>query len=227
MQVLTHKAPYHHGDLRRALLEASLELVARAGPDGFSLREAARKVGVSATACYRHFADKSAVLRELAAEGFAELARAMLDARDRAVHGRRGVARARAHLLAVGRAYVEFGLSQPARFTLMFQCAEARGRPAARPDGDPYVLLGRALDELAEVGAVTPLRRRGAETKAWSVVHGLTTLLQGGGISCKDAREREVLIDTTLAFVVDGLCGTSRPGLAARASRRRARSRRA
>ena len=76
---------YHHGDLRNALLSAALKLVAKRGVEGFSLREAARAVGVSAAAAYRHFEDKSALLAELALEGLVRLANRMEDAISRAL----------------------------------------------------------------------------------------------------------------------------------------------
>src|SRR5512144_3334234 len=71
------RARYHHGDLRNALLETALRLVSERGAEGFSLREAARAVGVSPGAAYRHFADKAALLGALSADGHARLAVAM------------------------------------------------------------------------------------------------------------------------------------------------------
>ncbi len=71
------RATYHHGDLRRALLDTALRLIAERGPEGFSLREAAREVGVSPAAAYRHFADKPELLAALAADGHGLLASAM------------------------------------------------------------------------------------------------------------------------------------------------------
>ncbi|MFM9014057.1 MAG: TetR/AcrR family transcriptional regulator, partial [Gemmatimonadota bacterium] len=99
---------YHHGDLRNALVASAVRLIESSGPGAFSLREAAREVGVSANAAYRHFDDKSALMAAVAADGFARLAarmrRAMDDASTRGADGPPPVVRFK----AVGRAYVEF-----------------------------------------------------------------------------------------------------------------------
>src|SRR5512138_2569100 len=101
---------YHHGDLRRALVEAALDLVRMRGPEGFTLREAARRVGVSQTAPYRHFETKEALLAAVAEEGF------------RALHHRLAEAAASAgpdpleRLRAQGIASFEFYVAEPARF---------------------------------------------------------------------------------------------------------------
>lgn len=114
------RGQYHHGDLRRALLEAALALVSSKGAEGFSLREAAREVGVSPAAAYRHFEDKKALLAALAHDGMGRLATAM----EKAVAAAPGVpgspARAAAELGAVGHAYVEFAVRNPSHFQVMF-----------------------------------------------------------------------------------------------------------
>ena len=104
----------HHGDLRNALLDAALELVAENGPRGFSVAEAARRAGVSSAAPYKHFADRDALLAALAVQGYAEqerrfaaaLAAAPSDAADR--------------LVAVARAYVSFAAQERPLFEVVF-----------------------------------------------------------------------------------------------------------
>jgi AcrR family transcriptional regulator len=178
------RATYHHGDLRNALLEEAARLVGERGAEGFSLREAARAVGVSPTAAYRHFADKTALLAAVASDGFSRLAAAMEKATARVVAPAGSKARASATLAAVGEAYVEFALRHPARYRVMFgpwmgeagDCA-----PGVGPSGkDPYQLLVAALDGLVESGAVRAEARAGAEVVAWSAVHGLAALLVDG-----------------------------------------------
>jgi len=105
---------YHHGDLRRALLDAALELVAEKGPDGVSMREAARRVGVSSGAPYRHFADVGSLMRELAVEGIARSDQAMQD-RIAALDAPQPVDVFR----AMGIAYVTFAVENPAWFRVM------------------------------------------------------------------------------------------------------------
>src|SRR5689334_8708216 len=123
-----NRASYHHGDLRNALLQTALRLVAERGPEGFSLREAAREVGVSPSAAYRHFADKEALLYALALDGHARLANAMERALGRVAGERGTAAHAAAALNAIGEAYVEFAVRHPSHFRVMFgPCMETEG----------------------------------------------------------------------------------------------------
>ncbi len=178
------RATYHHGDLRRALLEISLTLIAERGPDGFSLREAARAVGVSPAAAYRHFADKPEVLAALAAEGHGRLAAAMekalgklesADPRTRAVEA----------LVTIGQAYVEFAVKNPSFFRVMFggHLRQTGYEPGCAPSGrGSYQILSACLDGLVATGAMPQERRPGAEIPAWACVHGISTALIDGAM---------------------------------------------
>ena len=101
------KKPYHHGDLRAALIAEGLALLAIQAADSLSLRELARRVGVSAPSVYRHFPDKEALMTALAEEGLKQLAAAQHEAATQAGGGKAGFA-------ATGRAYVRFALDHPA-----------------------------------------------------------------------------------------------------------------
>jgi AcrR family transcriptional regulator len=176
---------YHHGDLRNALLDRALALVAERGPEGFSLREAARDVGVSPGAAYRHFADKSALLAALAADGHGRLATAMEKVAARIPGEPGSPARAVAALVAIGEAYVDFAVRHPSHFRVMFgPCLEAEGfAPGCAPSGrDAYQILVDALDALVAASAIRAETRPGAEIAAWSSVHGLASLLVDGAI---------------------------------------------
>jgi AcrR family transcriptional regulator len=105
-------APYHHGDLRRALLAAGLSVLERRGPAQVGLREVARVAGVSHTAPYRHFDSREALLAALATDGFEALDVAMAQAAE----GRSGYERLR----ALGVAYIAFARARPAVYLLMF-----------------------------------------------------------------------------------------------------------
>src|SRR5215467_8023087 len=107
-----HK-PYHHGNLREALLEAAIRLIAEVGPTAFTLREVARRAGVSHNAPYRHFQDKDDLMAAVAAQGFQELTAAMLEAA-----GQRSDVREQ--LKQAGLGYVTFALRCPEHFTVMF-----------------------------------------------------------------------------------------------------------
>lgn len=109
------RASYHHGDLRKALVQAAMTLIADQGPEGFTLREVARQVGVNHRAAYRHFEDKRALLAVVAQEGYQALlaqAQSVLDAMP-------ARASAEQRLTAVLRQYVEFSLAHPAEFVVM------------------------------------------------------------------------------------------------------------
>src|SRR3982750_2168770 len=107
-------APYHHGDLRRALIDTALTMVTEEGAWNFTLREVARRAGVSHAAPYNHFEDKAALLAEVAALGFQALRHALEPAAGG--HPRS----ARQALAGVAAAYVRFGVEHPAHYRLMF-----------------------------------------------------------------------------------------------------------
>lgn len=179
------RVSYHHGDLRNALLEAALRLVGEQGAEGFSLREAARAVGVSPSAAYRHFADRESLLAALAAQGHAELATAMERAIRRLEAPEGSKERAVAVLAAIGEAYVEFGVRHPSYFRVMFgQCANLGELDAvcAATGRDTFQILVDSLDGLVAAGVVPRAVREGAEIAAWAAVHGLTGLLVDGAL---------------------------------------------
>src|SRR5215467_5021752 len=115
-KVLSRSAgePYHHGDLRRALIETALTMVTEEGAWTFTLREVARRAGVSHAAPYNHFNDKAALLAEVAAMGFQALRERMAAASG--AHPRS----ARQAMLSIAATYVRFGVEQPAHYRLMF-----------------------------------------------------------------------------------------------------------
>jgi AcrR family transcriptional regulator len=204
------RAPYHHGDLHHALVEAALKLVSSHGVEAFSLREAAREVGVSPAAAYRHFADKAALLQALAVEGMGRLALAMERAIEHAPGPHGSPARAAAELVAVGEAYVEFAVRHPAHFRVMFGafCPHAElceVPPEAAPRGrDPFQILVDTLDGLVATGAVPGAARAGAEVAAWSAVHGFASLLVSESLPLGPA-ERGQALALVLRTVLQGL----------------------
>jgi AcrR family transcriptional regulator len=166
------KKAYHHGDLRAALVEAGLKLLETRTADDLSLREVARAVGVSATAVYRHFPDKGALMTALAGEGLARLAVAQHEAAD-AVGG--GVA----GFNATGAAYVRFALANPALFRLIFANPQAMLSHSGKHEDDAMAFLRANAALLAEGkggdAQVIALR-------AWALVHGLSMLMLDGQI---------------------------------------------
>ena len=203
---MTGAKPYHHGNLRTALIDAGAELARANGPDGVVLREVARQTGVSHNAAYRHFADRDELLGEIASLAEAKLEQAMLRRLDE-VAETDPAARARARLRAVGRAYVEFALAEPGLFNVAF-CQREPGAPDPMEDAAAYVLLGRVLDELVSAGTLSPDGRLGADVACWAAVHGLSVLLLDGPLHDLPAEEREGAIAKLLATVERGLTGS-------------------
>lgn len=166
---------YHHGQLRRALMDAALDLIAESGPGGLTLRGAARRAGVSPSAPYRHFADKEALLAAVAAEGFSELAD-QLDEVSAQLEDPVG------RILALGTAYVHFATRDGARYRLMFghEIPSRSAHPeleeaAARTHGH----LARAVADAHAEGSIEG-DQRSVTLLAWSVVHGLSSLVIDG-----------------------------------------------
>ncbi len=165
--------PYHHGDLRAALVDAGLVLLADRNADELSLRELARETGVSATAVYRHFPDKHALMSALASEGLRQLSVAQHAASDAAGGGLAG-------FNATGRAYVRFALANPALFRLIFSHPSRAG--LLSPDGDDVpdamTFLRANAAELTPPGG----DQRSVALHGWSVAHGLAMLMLDGQI---------------------------------------------
>jgi len=167
--------PYHHGNLREALLEAAIRLIAEVGPTGFTLREVARRAGVSHNAPYRHFRDRDDLMAAVAAQGFRELNRAMMEA---AVPKSDALER----LKHAGLAYVTFALRRPEHFTVMFDAPVSK-----RKHPDSVAAGEQAFATLTGfVKACQGARRlpsgdlRQMALLAWTMVHGIAKLAIAG-----------------------------------------------
>ena len=172
------RRPYHHGDLRRAILTAALDVIAADGPSALSLRDLARRAGVSHAAPAHHFKDRTGLLTAIAAEGFGLLAGAIGEAAD---------------LKDAGVRYVRFAREHPAHFQVMFA-------PELLRDGDLELTTARALatDALRHAVSAVPPEGRGPDDRlagvaAWSLAHGFATLLLGrnldGAVGEQDPEE--------------------------------------
>jgi AcrR family transcriptional regulator len=157
------RRPYHHGDLRRALLDAALALVAEHGPAALSLREVARRAGVLHAAPAHHFANKAGLLTAIAAEGYRRLAGALADA---------------AGFQEQGVAYVMFATEHPAHFAVM------RTPDLLRNDDADLTDAREAAGAHLREGATVRLTRPDAAgaIAAWALVHGLASLLLEGNV---------------------------------------------
>jgi AcrR family transcriptional regulator len=179
----TNARPYHHGDLRRALVNAAMTLVTEEQDWTFSLREVARRAGVSHNAPYNHFGDKQDLLVAIAVTGFERL-------RERMAKAVAGTSAADKALLACGRAYLESALENPALYRLMFGPAlaksEGRRPQAARDAGNKArTVLAEIIVRGAQSGEFTvatddPVDQEKVVFFAWSVTHGLAMALLDG-----------------------------------------------
>ena len=161
--------PYHHGDLRRALVEAARQLVETEGTSAMSLRAVARQAGVSPAAPYHHFKDKSELLAAVAEEGWtllsADIGEVMQSASDDD------------QVTLVLLAYVRFARSHPALYRVMFDAArnnESLPILSGAPEGSPYALVRQKMTQADARSDVTGVELAIAAT--WSAAHGLAEM---------------------------------------------------
>jgi AcrR family transcriptional regulator len=189
--------PYHHGDLRTALVDEALGIARTHGPTGVSLREATRRAGVTPPSAYRHFRDRShlmdAVARQIQGRMAAQM-RSRMEAPQDASAGERALQQLR----GVGLGYIAFAREEPGWFETAFFGALREERPTADAVAEaadaagagladaehavppPFALLIEALDRCVEAGVLRPERRPGAEFVCWSAVHGFAELVLHG-----------------------------------------------
>lgn len=179
--------PYHHGRLREALLEAATRLVSEVGPAGFTLREVARRAGVSHNAPYRHFRDRDALLAAVAAQGFRELAQEM-------EKGAKAEPSPLGRLRGSGLAYVSFALRRPAHFTVMFDAPMAGGmtrgrhRDLADASAHAFSALTGLIQSCQQAGQLPSGSARERTLYAWSLVHGIAKLAVAGRLPYRSPR---------------------------------------
>jgi AcrR family transcriptional regulator len=197
---------YHHGDLRGAIVRAALEILSETQSVEFSLRELARRAGVSHNAPYKHFAEKRELLAAVSSAGFERLTHRMSDAIA-------GQANARAQLFALLRAYIQHGVENPALYKLMFGnylSSPNHGRPAmerAAAETTKDLLIGVIVK--GGLGRAIPNTSRnqrkiaGAFLACWSLVHGVTMLLADRLVGPRKISDE--LGDTLVQGMLDGL----------------------
>ncbi len=200
----SHERPYHHGDLRRAIVKAALEILRETQSLEFSLLDLARRAGVSHNAPYKHFADKRDLLAAVSAAGFETLTKRM-------AHKTAGLSNSREQLFAMLRAYIDYGVESPALYNLMFGgYLGGRSRPAiesAEAEKTKALLAGVIVN--GGLGRVIPDTSRnerkiaGAVLACWSLVHGLTLLLADGLVGPR--KKSGALSDCLVQGILDGL----------------------
>ena len=157
--------PYHHGDLRRALVEAAVETIEDVGPTAMSLREVARRAGVTHPAVLYHFGDKAGLLTAVAVKGYRLMGETL-----------RQTYQATGSFLEVGVAYVRFAVGHRAYFEVMY-------RPELYDPTNEDVADARSAAALVLYGTGTPdLERLTDGVAAWALVHGIATLWINGNL---------------------------------------------
>ena len=204
--VAAGERPYHHGDLQRAIVNAALEVLSETQSTEFSLRELARRAGVTHNAPYKHFADKRELLAAVSAVGFDLLAKRLT----KAIQGQTNP---RARLFAIARNYVRHGVENPALYRLMFGgylTGPDDGRPAIEMAAaeKTKVLLAEAIAQGA-LGRRLPMTPRNERKVAaailifWSLMHGLTLLLVDRLVG--PSRNTDDLSESVLQGMLEGL----------------------
>jgi AcrR family transcriptional regulator len=191
------KRRYHHGDLRVALIEASLSLIAEHGVKGLALSDAAQLAGVSVAAPYRHFKDKEALLAEIAREGFVMFRDGLAKALQ--THPKDKVKR----LVEMGVAYVNFGLEHRAHFKVMWEGGLQKDKypELAQTAHQAYLLLeGAVLDLLPEAPRE---RQQALIAAAWTTVHGFASLAIEKELDAVGSKQTGSLLRQTLHVLLD------------------------
>ncbi len=206
-QANLRRRSYHHGDLANALTAAATDLARQGGPEAVVLREAARQVGVSATAAYRHFAGHGDLIHEVKERCQAALAehmRAEVAAGEPVADRRQEAVR---RLRALGRGYIRFAVAEPGLFRTAFCRVESlRENVLNMIDAPGFVMLAETLDELTELGMIEPERRPYTEMVAWSSAHGLAALIVDGPLGAFPEGEQEAAINRTIEATIAGIC---------------------
>ena len=202
----SHERPYHHGDLRQAIVKAALEILHETQSLEFSLRELARRAGVSHNAPYKHFLDKRELLAAVSAAGFETLTKRM-------AHELGRLRDPREQLFAMLRTYIDHGVENPALYSLMFG-GYLRGPDRSRPTIElaeaektkgllAGVIIAGGLGRAIPQTARNERKIAGAILACWSLVHGLTLLLADGLVGPK--KKSGALADSLVQGLLDGL----------------------
>ncbi len=196
------RKPYHHGNLRQALVAATLKLIEEKGPLGFTLAEAARAAGVSAAAPYRHFRGRDELIEEVAQQGFVmfadRLERAWNDGRPSALSA----------FMATGRAYLDFARENPGHYMAMFESGVSiAGNPDLARAGDRAMsVLVHAAERLA---AHLPADRRPPATMVanhvWAFSHGVVELFARGRPGGRAPYSADEMLESGTAIYLRGL----------------------
>lgn len=193
--------PYHHGDLKRVIIETAQDMLSEEKGWQFTLREVARRAEVSHAAPYKHFPDKGALLAELATLGFDQLRRAVNDAL------RPKARSARAEFISAAKAYIQFGTSNPSLYRLMFSADVDRSafRALDEAASSAFAVLVGILERGQQSGSLRQQPPRGQAAATWALLHGFTLLSIDGQLLPEKVGAKP--IEAVLTSLLEGLEG--------------------
>ncbi len=200
---------FRHGDLRRALLDAGLELARTAGPSAVLLREATRRAGVAPNAAYRHYVNQQALLRAVRHACLALVGNAFEAALSKLPKRGEPKQLARAKLRALGRAYLQFAEDEPGWFRTAFctpnDLSEQAPEKRSEKGRTPYDLLCAVMDNYVEAALLPRTQRPGAEFMAWSAIHGLALFVIDGPLDTMSRAQTKRMGERLLSMIEKGL----------------------
>lgn len=192
------KRPYHHGDLRRVVLNTAMDMLTEPEGVNFTLREVARRAGVSHAAPYKHFADKAALLTEMALVGFDRLTATLTETVQKAPED------FASKFFTAAAAYMDFAKQNPALYRLMF--GGEFGTIAAHLDPralNAFDFAVSLIEEGQRQGKVRERPSRGQATACWAQIHGLTMLELNGLLQPEKVGDNA--IELALTALLEGL----------------------
>ena len=194
--------PYHHGNLKQVLLDASVDLIGTVGLPSFTLREVARRAGVSHNAPYRHFRDKDDLLNAVAAEGFNRLTESMAKAVESGSN-------AMERLRLSGQGYVDFALRFPRHFVVMFESPQPiKTNIESRTAGErAFGALTRYIEECQKEGSLPNGDSTRLALLAWSLVHGIAKLANNGRFPFSGRKDVLAFTDMATRTFMSGITG--------------------
>lgn len=196
------KTSYHHGNLRQSLIDGAIALIGEAGFEQLSLRQVARRVGVSHNAPYRHFADREALLAAVSEEGFQAL-RSTLEAAQQGIS-----ADSPQRLQALGMAYVRFALANPAHYRVMFgkyRCDLSQYPNLAKASQQSFEVLVDTIAKGQAAGIFRAADPVDMARVAWSLVHGQSMLALDNKFQIEPGADFDAFLRFSSQMLFEGL----------------------
>ena len=185
---------YHHGDLRKAIMEAALDITATSGLEGLSLREVARKIGVTTAAPYHHFQDRQALLLDLAIDAYGKLREVLEQAKTRARD-------ASAEVAAAATAYYRFGRQHRAEYAIMFAGEFTTHTRFAEMMSAANACLDLVRTSIADASRLGEKETAEAAFCAWSLLHGILQLDQKGVLLETEDEQERLAVQGVVAII--------------------------